>query len=164
MKSLTWKVDFAGEPSPPLNLRIESSDKTSTTLSWQAPSNDGGAKVTGYILEMCEDMNGRWTTVEREPFSALYHKITNVLKEGRDYEFRVRAVNEGGNSKPSESTSPLKIREQSKKPGQPRVEVVSDDDRVTLKWNKPDQGESPISNYKVESKSNKEYSWKVGVQ
>lgn len=75
-------------------------------LSWSPPEVDGGSPITGYQLERL-DMSGRsWLPVSREPITDTFFRLDD-LKEGLQYEFRVRAQNAIGLGEPSPSTEPF---------------------------------------------------------
>ena len=48
------------KPSAPQNLKVKDTGRTDVTLTWEAPASDGGAKVTGYIIEKQEGVDGEW--------------------------------------------------------------------------------------------------------
>ena len=50
------------EPGPPGNLKATDWDKDHVDLAWEPPRNDGGAPITGYLVEK-KDKTGRWQPV-----------------------------------------------------------------------------------------------------
>lgn len=58
-----------------------------------------GKPVTGYVVEKLNKATGRWVPVGKtvEPTTEMEVK---GLQEGEEYEFRVKAVNEEGESEP----------------------------------------------------------------
>ena len=42
---------FADEPSKPNNVEVVDWDKDHADLKWSKPDSDGGAPITGYIIE-----------------------------------------------------------------------------------------------------------------
>lgn len=97
-------------PGAPTDVTASNIHSTSLNLSWKAPARDGGAPVTGYYVERRTGMNPRWVAVNREPIHITSANISD-LTQGREYEFRVMAENEVGNSKPSETAGPFKAQE-----------------------------------------------------
>lgn len=79
------------------------SDITSSeaTITWQPPANDGGSKITGYIVERQTDNSNRWIRQTKAPVAELVYKADNLM-EGSEYTYRVIAVNQRGESAPSE--------------------------------------------------------------
>ena len=75
----------------------------SMTLAWQPPHYDGGAGITGYIIEMRDILaGGGWTRVDRiKPH--IYSYTVSHLTQGHKYMFRVLAENAQGRSTALES-------------------------------------------------------------
>lgn len=69
-------------------------------IKWTAPANDGGAPVTGYIIEKKDSISPKWTKVLETTGPKTEARIPDLV-EGQKYQFRVKAVNKGGQSKPS---------------------------------------------------------------
>ena len=57
--------------------------KDSVTLEWDAPADDGGARLTGYVIEKRDTRKSRWTYVHKvgEGHLAFYY----VHKVGEGY-------------------------------------------------------------------------------
>jgi len=76
-------------------------------LAWDPPAWDGGAPITHYVIEMKEKNMGQWVegkTLTVKEVEAMGNKVKGKcdgLIEGQEYQFRIRAVNKGGPSKPS---------------------------------------------------------------
>lgn len=99
-------------PEPPKPDRIT---KDSVTLSWRPPRSDGGCRIKGYILQKRGKSESDWSDVNSIPITSLVHTVPN-LKEGSEYQFRVIAVNDIGNSEPSKPSQNILIEEQPNKP------------------------------------------------
>nr|XP_040581209.1 fibronectin type-III domain-containing protein 3A-like isoform X2 [Lepeophtheirus salmonis] len=87
------------EPDTPFPPKVASKSKTSINLRWNAPS-DNGSSIQNYILEFDEGKSS--------PFSPIFTgraKNYNVTKlsPATPYRFRLIAVNEFGQSRPSET-------------------------------------------------------------
>jgi len=67
----------------------------------KAPTDDGGAELTGYVIERKEDDDDFWTTLP-DVVSGTSHTVKG-LKKGKKYKFRVRAENIYGLSDPVET-------------------------------------------------------------
>ena len=65
--------DPFGEPGPPRNLEIVDYDQESCDLKWDAPRDDGGTEITGYLIEK-KDKYGNWVRAHEVP--GTQHKCT----------------------------------------------------------------------------------------
>lgn len=85
------------------------------------------------------------------------------LVEGSDYEFRVIAVNEAGESKPSDSCTKFTAKNpytQPSAPIKPVAKIVKKSSQVT--WSPPSSdGKSKIISYKLEFKDTLSKAWKT---
>lgn len=103
-------------PEPPTRLKVGLVTKNSVALTWKPPKNDGGAPVTHYIIErLVWDPSGEgketWKQCNKRDVEETKFVVED-LKEGGEYEFRVRAVNEAGHSKPSTTVGPVAVKDQ----------------------------------------------------
>lgn len=89
-----------GPPTAPERLMYTERTKSSITLDWKPPRSDGGSPILGYIVE-----KRRHDSKDYERVNARLCPKTSLLVEKLDelhmYEFRVKAVNEIGESEPS---------------------------------------------------------------
>lgn len=85
-----------GPPSPPqgpLDVMDIYSDRCA--LLWDTPKEDGGAPITHYIVEKCDQEKGEWEKVcETDDLEIDVSDLT----PGHKYQFRVAAVNSEGQS------------------------------------------------------------------
>ena len=88
---------------------MKETTSNSATLTWSPPGSDGGAVITGYIIEKKEQYSTRWSRVNRYSVTETEMAVPD-LKEGLEYEFRVYAENKAGVGKASEPTRPTVIR------------------------------------------------------
>merc|ERR1719495_2417814 len=93
---LKAKANPPGPPGSPIATRIR---KTYVDLKWTVPVYDGGAKITGYIIEFRET-NGMWYRANDYNVTDLTYTVSN-LTTFSDYEFRIIAVNSAGKGDPS---------------------------------------------------------------
>ena len=72
-------------------------------MRWEPPGFDGGREITHYVVEQKGkyDLDFLEVTQTSRP---LCEASVGDLREGQVYEWRVRAVNKAGQSKPSEPT------------------------------------------------------------
>ncbi|XP_038047568.1 titin-like [Patiria miniata] len=139
-------------PESPENVTITATTSNSASLSWSPPRSDGGAPITGYIVEKKDQYSSRWTRVNRIPVTET-QMIVPDLKEGMEYEFRVSAENKAGVGRTSEPTRPTVIKPPFDIPGSPSAPSVTDitSTSMTLSWSPPTtDGGSPITGYVIE--------------
>ena len=95
-------------PSAPGRLTARAGD-AKVTLSWSAPTSDGGSVITGYDIYVGTSTGGESVTpVNSSPVTAT-HYTAGGLTNGVTYYFMVTAINSVGSSTPSreESATPL---------------------------------------------------------
>ena len=97
---------YADPPGPPENPLVSAIFKDNCTLSWQPPKEDGGAEVSGYVIERRLAASSRWLPAMKEAVTDLTTTLHDLV-EGNEYEFRVIAENKAGQGAPSEPTKPV---------------------------------------------------------
>ncbi|CAJ0936412.1 unnamed protein product, partial [Mesorhabditis belari] len=127
---LTLKSRIA-PPGPPTQPAAQSIGRNHVTLTWGAPIDDGGSKVTGYHVEMREYGSSNWYQVSDYAILEPEFTVPN-LKEFHDYEFRIVAENKAGRGFPSLPTAPIKIQEM----GGSKPEIVVKPEDTTQPYNR----------------------------
>ena len=90
-------------PGAPGRPDVSPRHSTSLDVSWTGPASDGGSAVTGYKVQWKEAADS-WDTaadVSEATATETSHTITG-LTDGTDYSVRVLAINDVGESPPSE--------------------------------------------------------------
>lgn len=100
--SITAKNPY-DEPGTPGKPDIIDYDNTSVTLKWAPPESDGGRPISHYTVELKSKFQVDWLEVAKTDDANPEIKVPD-LKERMVYQFRVRAHNKAGASKPSEPT------------------------------------------------------------
>ncbi|XP_040287833.1 LOW QUALITY PROTEIN: myomesin-1 [Bufo bufo] len=115
-------------PGPPHELNITEVRGNSMVLLWKTPVYTGRSPVTGFYVDIKEAdaQEETWRGVNEKPTSNTYIKIQN-LTDGVKYILRVRAVNQAGVGKSSDTTDPILAQT---KPGTKEVFVGVDDNGI----------------------------------
>lgn len=74
--------------------------KDCCTLSWKKPLSDGGSRIICYVLEV---LNGDDKYKELMRSKNMQYSAKDLV-EGREYNYRVKAVNDAGESSAKEMT------------------------------------------------------------
>jgi predicted phage tail protein len=99
--------DFADKPGKPEGpLEVSDVHKEGCKLKWSKPKDDGGLPLSSYIVEKMDVTTGRWVPAGIVDPEKTEHTITG-LEPGHKYEFRVKAVNEEGESEPLQTDIPI---------------------------------------------------------
>lgn len=141
-------AQVANNPEPILDL-IAIPGNGSVHLVWSMP-DDNGNPILSYKVVLWETGSSTFTTY---PNLSTNTEVTITgLKNDVSYSFRVYAVNSGGTS--SDSNIATVIPSQgSKNIDVPDpiddLEAIRGNGKVTLKWSKPFDNNSPITSYVV---------------
>ncbi|NDG67420.1 MAG: hypothetical protein EBY23_11025, partial [Actinobacteria bacterium] len=133
-------------PSAPRSVSVVVSN-AQATVSWVAPSSNGGAAITSYLVTSSPGVHSCTFTVQAGSTAAPSCIVTG-LTNGRSYTFTVSATNSAGTSAESAaSASAIPVTT----PSAPMSVVgTSGDSRVNLSWAAPLQnGGTEITDYEV---------------
>lgn len=93
-------VSPSGPPEPPSNpAEIMDVAKSSVSLSWARPRDDGGSRVTGYFVERREVSTEKWVRHNKTHITTTMYNVTGLIPDA-EYMFRVVAQNDIGQSEP----------------------------------------------------------------
>lgn len=94
-------------------------DEKSVDLIWTPPASDGGAKITHYIIQKklfpSDDNWANCGTFETPTGTEELKTTISDLKYKKKYQFRVIAVNKGGESPPSDPSEPHLVKHRKRK-------------------------------------------------
>jgi|SRR6266850_8462242 len=91
-------------PQPPTGLTA-TAQILQTDLSWNAPSDNGGSAITGYMIERSTDNGNTWSVlVANTGSTGTTYSDTSVFPL-TTYTYRVSAINDVGTSDPSNTAS-----------------------------------------------------------
>lgn len=148
-----------GKPKGP--LKISDVTKSGCKVKWDKPEDDGGKPITAYQLEKLDTKTGRWVPVGRTNGPETEMDVKG-LQEGHDYQFRVKAINDEGESEPLETETSIKAKNPYDIPGKPGTPTIKDWDnkKVDLVWDAPiNNGGAPITGYVIEKKDPARTQW-----
>ncbi|XP_050003555.1 immunoglobulin-like and fibronectin type III domain-containing protein 1 [Alexandromys fortis] len=126
-------------PAPPSAPDILSASSQSITLTWVAPRGPGSAHILGYLVEKRKKGSNTWMTVNEQPVAERRCTVVD-LRQGCQYEFRVRAVAPSGPGEPGPPSDAVFARDPMRPPGPVRDLRVTDTSNscITLSWTRPD--------------------------
>ena len=124
-------------------------------LKWLAPSSNGGAAVTDYIIQRRVG-TGAWVTVNDGVGTQLTRTVTG-LTNGTTYQVRVLAKSSAGNSPVSNTVNTIP-RTVPSAPRSPRA--TPGNGRVTLTWTAPaSNGGSAVTRYILQRSTRPTSGW-----
>lgn len=148
-----------GKPKGP--LKVSDVTKNGCKLKWDKPEDDGGKPITAYQVEKFDKRTGKWVPVGRTLPEETEFDVKG-LQEGQEYKFRVKAVNDEGESEPLETDGSIIAKNPYDIPDKPGVPEITDwdNERVDLKWEPPKKTNgAPITAYIVEKKDKFSPNW-----
>ncbi|KAE8296524.1 Titin [Larimichthys crocea] len=158
-------VKVCEAPLPPGKITVSDVTSSSGRLSWEKPDQDGGSKISCYIVEMQVKGDDTWTICsESKALEVTINGLANGKEyffRGTEYQFRIAAENRYGKSHFVES-EPVVAQYPFKPPGPPiNLRVVNASKSVmVVVWSKPDNdGGSPIIGYHIECKDQSSILW-----
>ena len=145
------------KPEAPTSLTADVSSE-GIMLAWAAPSNTGSAALTGYRIERSANGSTGWIMLLSVGPTVTNH--THDVGPNTTVHYRVFALNEHGDSPPSNTAKAVTGRDLPTAPRNLSVEAERDGNR--LSWRVPsDEGSAPITGYRVERSMDTGASWKT---
>ncbi|EDL29969.1 mCG7760 [Mus musculus] len=128
------------EPGPPYDVRVSEVQATSVMLQWEPPLYIGAGPVTGYHVSFQEKGSEEWKPVTPDATSDTHLRVSD-LQPGKQYMFRVQAMNSAGLGQPSVPTDPVLLED---KPDAQEIEVgVDDEGQIYLAFEAPEAPDFP---------------------
>ena len=145
-----------GAPSAPRNLSARPDSETSIELSWNAPSDDGGEAVTGYVVERYSTDAEEW--VNRASGHTTETYVDTELDTGLNYCYRVAATNSNGTG--DYSGQACATTEGLPDAPENLSATVDGKTSITLTWDRPtDTGGATIVGYRVDYSTDNGVEW-----
>ena len=148
-KTLQFLEEDELAPSAPRSVEVGLVTKSSVSVSW---SIENEVEVDGYFVEHRQKKSARWVRSNQLP--TKQNRLTcPELAEGCEYEFRVVAVNEHGESQPSAATKFVLVRQTMTPPDAPTNLRYLDFYKgiLSVTWDRPEyEGQSQLLGYNLE--------------
>ncbi len=145
-------------PSKPTGLIADDVSPTKIELSWETP-NDGGSPITGYKIEFRIIPSTSYSDLITNTGSSQTTYSHTGVATGKDYAYRVYAINSEGTSEPSAEalgkTSSTSSPPENIVPNPPTSLKATDvsPTQIDLSWEKPTVNNGPtVKGYKIEVK------------
>ncbi len=141
-------------PDPPTALSAIPISPTVVSLSWSTPQNNGGAAITGYMIEF-KTATKSYTTLSTLGNVTKYN--STGLTTGTTYIYRVSTINSVGTGNPSSEAvaTPTKTSAPPKNiPPSPPTGLTATSysgTQINLSWNTPASNGGPsVTGYKIQ--------------
>ncbi|XP_006866786.1 PREDICTED: myomesin-2-like [Chrysochloris asiatica] len=95
-----------GASGAPMDLQCHDANRDYVIVTWKPPNTTTESPVTGYFIDRCEVGTNNWVQCNDSSVKICKYPVTGLF-EARSYIFRVRAVNNGGISRPSRVSEPV---------------------------------------------------------
>ena len=144
-------------PGAPTGLTATASGTSTINLSWDAPSNDGGASISGYRIEVSSNGGTSWSNREANTNTTTTTYSHTGLDAGTTRHYRVSAINSVGTGTASSTANATTDAAAPTVPGAPTglTATASGTSTIDLTWNAPsDDGDASITGYKIEVSPN----------
>lgn len=126
------------------------------TVTFAAPSSNGGSAITDYLVEYKLTSAASWSTWSHSASGAVLSYTITGLTNGSSYDVRVSAVNSVGTGAASASSSSTPVTV----PDAPTASVAyTSGTSLTVSWNAPGTGGSAITDYTLQYKLTSDSTW-----
>lgn len=96
-------------PAAPGQPEVTEVTEASATIEWKAPEDDGGNPVTGYDVYIKAKKSTSWRKVTKTK-TTVTKFVFEALEKEVEYETRVTAWNQAGESEPSKPSAPFTLK------------------------------------------------------
>ncbi len=158
----TTSAATATAPGAPTGLTATASGQTTINLSWTAPTNTGGAAITGYQIEVSPNGTDNWTNLVPNTNSTATTYAHTGLTAGTTRHYRVRAINSVDPGAASNVAMATTSPPAATAPGVPTglTATASGPTTINLSWTAPsNNGGASITGYQIEVSPNGTDNW-----
>ena len=149
-------------PGAPTGLSATADGTSTIDLDWTAPTDNGGASITGYRIEVSSNGSSGWSNREANTNSTSTTYAHTGLSAGDTRHYRVSAINSVGTGAASRTANATTDDAAPTVPGAPTGLSATADGTSTidLDWTAPsDNGGSSITGYRIEVSPNGDSNW-----
>ena len=147
-------------PDAPAGLTATASGPNAILLSWSAPSNHGGAVITGYQIEWSTDAGDTWSDLVADTRSTATTYTHTGLAAATRYDYRVSAINAVGTGTPSSVDYATTGGATAPDAPATLTAAASGPAEITLSWTAPsNSGGSAITGYRIQVSSDAGGTW-----
>ncbi|KAK8746932.1 hypothetical protein OTU49_016903 [Cherax quadricarinatus] len=116
-------VTVTDRPGPPSVPTITDLSGTSVTLRWDSPQDDGGCRISNYLVEY---FRVGWDVWLKAASSRITWTQLSDLIVGSEYRFRIKAENAYGVSEPGEESDQILIEDAKSPTGYENIDTSGD--------------------------------------
>ena len=151
----------AGAPDAPGSLRARADGPRSITLTWEAPSEDNGARITGYRIRARLAEETTWTTIRGNTNSTTTTFTHTRLEPATAWRYQVAAINSVGVGPWSLEAGTATNPDVPSAPTGLTAQAVGTS-RIDLVWRAPaNTGGARVLGYRVEASSDGGRTWRI---
>ena len=151
----------AAPPARPSSLRARADGPTSITVTWEAPTADGGAPVAGYSIRRRGPHDGTWIIIHPDTRSTVRTFTDTGLRPATAYRYQVAAINRVGAGEWSFETATTTHPDVPSAPYSLGAQPVGTS-RIDLSWSAPrNTGGAPVLGYRIETSDDGGGTWRI---
>ncbi len=151
----------AAQPGQPRGLRATATGPRSIAITWQAPSSDGGARITGYSIRARGPHDNGWITIRPNTGSTATTFIHTNLQPVTAYRYQVAAINSVGTGAWSLETGASTHPDVPSAPFNLTARPIGTS-QIDLSWKAPrNNNGAAVLGYRIEASSNGGRTWRI---
>lgn len=100
--TLSLRPTHPAPPRPVVNPSVTDTTHSTVSLTWTAPTSDGGSPIIGYLVECKRANTADWIRCNVPRNLQETHYVIQNLIDRAEYQCRITAVNKVGFSEPCE--------------------------------------------------------------
>ena len=150
-------TDPAVAPGMPMSVTAMPTSDTEITVTWEGPADNGGADITGYMVQRAymgaDNMMSEWMAVDPAHMGMDMMYMDMGLMQMTKYYYRVAAMNSVGMGEYSDGMDMATTEASDTAPGVPTAVTAMEtsDTEITVTWGSPaSDGGADITGYMVQ--------------